>query len=134
MVGRPGASTSHPPSEILLVPRGEAGHFLPAALGRMGKPVTVTADPGTARHALCLPVIEFVRLGFPEANGRLDLLQPDDVENLRAGRAALLLNVSNECPGLHAPTFPTLHRNLAGLGLPREWVVLGSQNPLLPPD
>jgi hypothetical protein len=119
------------PSEILLVPRGEAGHFLPAALGWMGKPVTVTADPGEANHVLCLPVLDFVRLGFPEANGRLDLLLPGDAENLRAGRAALLLDLSNEGPGLHAPTFEALHRNLDGLGIPRERVILVSQNPVL---
>ena len=100
------------PSEILLVPRGEAGHFLPAALGWLGKRVTVTAQPGPANHVLCLPVLDFVRLGFPEANGRLDLLEPGDAENLRAGRAALLLDLSNEGPGLHAPTFDALHRNL----------------------
>ncbi|MCJ2062109.1 hypothetical protein MKK63_05260 [Methylobacterium sp. J-088] len=118
-------------SEILLVPRGEAGHFLPAALGWMGKPVTVTVDPGAARHVLCLPVLDFVRLGFPEANGRLDLLTPGDVETLRTGRAALLLDLSNEGPGLHAPTFEALHRNLDGLGIPRDRVVLVSQNHLL---
>ncbi|SDM44091.1 hypothetical protein SAMN05216360_102102 [Methylobacterium phyllostachyos] len=122
---------SQPSSEILLVPRGEAGHFLPAALGWMGKPVTVTADPGTANHVLCLPVLDFVRLGFPEANGRLDLLQPGDVENLRAGRAALLLDLANEGPGLHAPTFEALHRNLHTLGIPRDRVILVSQNKIL---
>ena len=118
-------------SEILLVLRGEAGHFLPAALGWMGKPVTVTEQPGAANHVLCLPVLDFVRLGFPEANGRLDLLQPGDAENLRAGRAALLLDLSNEGPGLHAPTFEALHRNLAALNIPRERVILVSQNPVL---
>jgi len=122
---------SRPSSEILLVPRGEAGHFLPAALGWTAKPVTVTANPGAANHLLCLPVLDFVRLGFPEANGRLDLLQPGDAENLRAGRAALLLDLSNEGPGLHAPTFEALHRNLDGLGIPRDRVVLVSQNRLL---
>jgi hypothetical protein len=119
------------PSEILLVPRGAAGHFLPAALGWMGKRVTVTAQPGAANHVLCLPVLDFVRLGFPEANGRLDLLEPGDAENLRAGRAALLLDLSNEGPGLHAPTFEALHRNLEGLGIPRGQVILVSQNRLL---
>ncbi|MCJ2098118.1 hypothetical protein [Methylobacterium sp. E-046] len=122
---------SHSSSEILLVPRGEAGHFLPAALGWMGSPVTVTADPGAANHVLCLPVLDFVRLGFTEANGRLDLLQPGDAENLRSGRAALLLDLSNEGPGLHAPTFEALHRNLHGLGIPRDRVILASQNSLL---
>lgn len=116
---------------ILLVPRGEAGHFLPAALGWMGKRVTVTARPGEARHVLCLPVLDFVRLGFPDANGRLDLLEPGDVANLRAGRAALLLDLSNEGPGLHAPTFAALHRNLAALGIPRAQVILVTQNRLL---
>ncbi|AYO82789.1 hypothetical protein [Methylobacterium brachiatum] len=115
-------------SEIVLVPRGEAGHFLPAALGWLGKPITVTAHPGAANHILCLPVLDFVRLGFPEANGRLDLLEPGDVENLRSGRAALLLDLSNEGPGLHAPTFEALHRNLKGLGIPRAQVILVSQN------
>ncbi|QGY05245.1 hypothetical protein MMSR116_27610 [Methylobacterium mesophilicum SR1.6/6] len=119
------------PSEILLVPRGDAGHFLPAALCWMGKPVTVTADPGGANHVLCLPVLDFVRLGFPEANGRLDLLRPGDAENLRDGRAALLLDLSNEGPGLHGPTFEALHRNLDGLGIPRARVILVSQNPVL---
>lgn len=119
------------PSEILLVPRGEAGHFLPAALGWLGKRVTVTAQPGPANHVLCLPVLDFVRLGFPEANGRLDLLEPGDVENLRAGRAALLLDLSNEGPGLHAPTFEALHRNLEERGIPRERVILVTQNRLL---
>jgi hypothetical protein len=118
-------------SEILLVPRGEAGHFLPTALGWMGKPISVTAHPGTANHILCLPVLDFVRLGFPEANGRLDLLEPRDVENLRSGRAALLLDLSNEGPGLHAPTFDALHRNFEGLGIPRERVTLVTQNRLL---
>lgn len=118
-------------SEILLVPRGEAGHFLTAALGWLGKRITVTAQPGTANHVLCLPVLDFVRLGFPEANGRLDLLEPGDAENLRAGRAALLLDLSNEGPGLHAPTFEALHRNLAGLGIPRDRVILVTQNRLL---
>ncbi|KNY23396.1 hypothetical protein [Methylobacterium sp. ARG-1] len=115
-------------SEIVLVPRGEAGHFLPAALGWRGKPITVTAHPGAANHILCLPVLDFVRLGFPEANGRLDLLEPGDVENLRSGRAALLLDLSNEGPGLHAPTFEALHRNLEGLGIPRAQAILVSQN------
>jgi len=118
-------------AEIVLVPRGEGGHFLPAALGWMGKPVTVTAHPGAANHILCLPVLDFVRLGFPEANGRLDLLEPGDVENLRSGRAALLLDLSNEGPGLHAPTFEALHRNLEGLGIPRDRVTLVTQNRLL---
>ncbi|MGH1591170.1 hypothetical protein ACRBEV_25825 [Methylobacterium phyllosphaerae] len=118
-------------SEILLVPRGEAGHFLPAALGWMAKQITVTAHPGAANRVLCLPVLDFVRLGFPEANGRLDLLEPGDVENLRDGRAALLLDLSNEGPGLHAPTFEALHRNLAALGIPRDRVVLVTQNRLL---
>lgn len=115
-------------SEIVLVPRGEAGHFLPVALGWLGKPITVTAHPGAANHILCLPVLDFVRLGFPEANGRLDLLEPGDVENLRSGRAALLLDLSNEGPGLHAPTFEALHRNLKGLDIPRAQVILVSQN------
>ncbi|SEH49180.1 hypothetical protein SAMN02799636_02573 [Methylobacterium sp. 275MFSha3.1] len=119
------------PSEILLVPRGEAGHFLPAALGWLGKRVTVTAQPGPANHVLCLPVLDFVRLGFPEANGRLGLLEPGDAENLRAGRAALLLDLSNEGPGLHAPTFEALHRNLEDRGIPRERVILVTQNRLL---
>ncbi|MGH1572649.1 hypothetical protein ACRAWG_20735 [Methylobacterium sp. P31] len=118
-------------SEILLVPRGEAGHFLPAALDWMGKGISVTADPGEANHVLCLPVLDFVRLGFPEANGRLDLLQPGDAENLRAGRAALLLDLSNEGPGLHAPTFEALHCNVDGLGIPRDRVILVSQNRML---
>jgi hypothetical protein len=118
-------------SEILLVPRGEAGHFLPAALGWMGKRATVTHHPGEANHVLCLPVLDFVRLGFPDANGRLGLLQPGDAENLRAGRAALLLDLSNEGPGLHAPTFEALHRNLDGLGIPRDRVILVSQNRML---
>ena len=122
---------SHSSSEILLVPRGDAGHFLAAALGWMGKPVTVTERPGDANHVLCLPVLDFVRLGFPEANGRLDLLRPGDAEALRAGRAALLLDLSNEGPGLHAPTFEALHRNLDDLGIPRERVILASQNPVL---
>lgn len=120
--------------EILLVPRGEAGHFLPAALGWMGKRIRVTARPDAANHVLCLPVLDFVRLGFPEANGRLDLLEPGDAENLRAGRAALLLDLSNEGPGLHAPTFEALHRNLDGLGIPRDRVILVSQNRLLRRD
>jgi hypothetical protein len=122
---------SQPTSEILLVPRGEAGHFLPAALGWTGKPITVTHQPGTARHVLCLPVLDFVRLGFPEANGRLDLLEAGDAEALRAGRAALLLDLSNEGPGLHAPTFDALHRNLDARGIPRDRVILVSQNRLL---
>jgi hypothetical protein len=122
---------SHATSEILLVPRGEAGHFLPAALGWLGRAVTVTHQPGTARHVLCLPVLDFVRLGFPEANGRLDLLEAGDAEALRAGRAALLLDLSNEGPGLHAPTFDALHRNLDALGIPRDRVILVSQNPVL---
>lgn len=119
------------PSEIVLVPRGEAGHFLPAALGWLGKRISVTAHPGAANHMLCLPVLDFVRLGFPDLNGRLDLLEPGDAENLRSGRAALLLDLSNEGPGLHAPTFEALHRNLEGLGIPRERVVLVTQNRLL---
>ncbi|WP_246693893.1 hypothetical protein [Methylobacterium sp. WL18] len=119
------------PSEIVLVPRGEAGHFLPAALGWLGKRISVTAHPGAAKHVLCLPVLDFVRLGFPDLNGRLDLLEPGDAENLRSGRAALLLDLSNEGPGLHAPTFEALHRNLEGLGIPRERVVLVTQNRLL---
>ncbi|MCU4295753.1 hypothetical protein D3I60_01405, partial [Brevibacterium permense] len=82
-------------SEIVLVPRGEAGHFLPAALGWLGKRISVTAHPGAANHVLCLPVLDFVRLGFPDLNGRLDLLEPGDAENLRSGRAALLLDLSN---------------------------------------
>ncbi|SFL81606.1 hypothetical protein [Methylobacterium pseudosasicola] len=114
--------------EIVLVSRGEAGHFLPSALGWLGKRITVTAHPGAANHILCLPVLDFVRLGFPEANGRLDLLEPGDVENLRSGRAALLLDLSNEGPGLHAPTFEALHRNLHALGIPRTQVILVSQN------
>ena len=118
-------------SEIILVPRGEAGHFLPTALGWMGKPVTATERPGDANHVLCLPVLDFVRLGFPESNGRLDLLQPGDAEALRAGRAALLLDLSNEGPGLHAPTFEALHRNLDALDIPRDRVILASQNPVL---
>ncbi|MCJ2055477.1 hypothetical protein MKL09_02805 [Methylobacterium sp. J-048] len=117
--------------EIVLVQRGEAGHFLAAALGWMGKRITVTARPGEANHILCLPVLDFVRLGFPEANGRLDLLEPGDVENLRSGRAALLLDLSNEGPGLHAPTFEALHRNLEVLGIPRDRVTLVTQNRLL---
>lgn len=119
------------PTEILLVPRGEGGHFLLAALGWLGKRIAVTAQPGAANHVLCLPVLDFVRLGFPELNGRLDLLEPGDAENLRAGRAALLLDLSNEGPGLHAPTFEALHRNLAGLGIPRDRVILVTQNRLL---
>jgi hypothetical protein len=122
---------TRPSPDILLVLRGEAGHFLPSALGWLGRPVTVTADPGGARHILCLPVLDFVRLGFPEANGRLDLLAPGDAEHLRAGRAALLLDLSNEGPGLHGPTFEALHRNLDALGIPRDRVVLVSQNPML---
>ncbi|MDP4002643.1 hypothetical protein [Methylobacterium sp. NEAU K] len=117
--------------EIVLVPRGEGGHFLPAALGWMGKRITVTAHPGAANHLLCLPVLDFVRLGFPEANGRLDILEPGDIENLRSGRAALVLDLSNEGPGLHAPTFDALHRNLDGLDIPRTRVILVSQNRLL---
>ncbi len=122
---------SHAQPDILLVPRGEAGHFLTAALGWAGTRITVTARPGEANHILCLPVLDFVRLGFPEANGRLGLLDPGDAENLRIGRAALLLDLSNEGPGLHAPTFEALHRNLEGLGIPRERVILVSQNRLL---
>ncbi|TXN05201.1 hypothetical protein FV242_04325 [Methylobacterium sp. WL64] len=118
-------------SEIVLVPRGEAGHFLPAALGWLGKRISVTAHPGTANHVLCLPVLDFVRLGFPDLNGRLDLLEPGDAENLRSGRAALLLDLSNEGPGLHAPTFEALHRNLEDLGIPRDRVTLVTQNRLL---
>jgi hypothetical protein len=76
-------------------------------------------------------VLDFVRLGFPEANGRLDLLEAGDAEALRAGRAALLLDLSNEGPGLHAPTFDALHRNLDALGIPRDRVILVSQNPVL---
>jgi hypothetical protein len=129
--GRSGVTMSQLPSEILLVPRGDAGHFVPAALGWMGKRVTVTPLPGESNHVLCLPVLDFVRLGFPEANGRLDLLQAGDAENLRSGRAALLLDLSNEGPGLHAPTFEALHRNLGALGIPRDRVVLVSQNRML---
>ena len=119
---------SQVPTEILLVPRGEAGHFLPAALGWMGKAITVTDRPGAANHVLCLPVLDFVRLGFAETGGRLDLLEPGDAENLRSGRAALLLDLSNEGPGLHAPTFEALHRNLDARAIPRDRVILVSQN------
>lgn len=117
--------------DIVVVPRGEAGHFLPAALGWMGRRITLTGRPGEGRFFVFLPVLDFVRLGFPDDDGRLGLLEPEDIAALGAGRAALILDLSNEGPGFHAPTFEGLHRNLARLGIPRETVVLASQNPAL---
>ena len=120
--------------DIVLVPRGQAGHFLPAALGWMETPVAVTDRPGEGRYFVLLPVLDFVRLGFPEEDGRLGLLEPQDVADLSVGRAALILDLSNEGPGFQAHVFDALHGNLERRGIPRARVILVCQNRMLRHD
>ena len=121
-------------TDIVVVPRGPAGHFLPAALGWVGRRITLTDRPGGGRYVILLPVLDFARLGFPDADGRLGLLEPQDVADLSAGRAALLLDLSNEGPGFQAHVFDALHGNLERRGIPRAQVILVCQNRMLRHD
>ena len=120
--------------DIVVVLRGQAGHFLPAALGWMGRRIALEARPGGGHYFVLLPVLDFVRLGFPDMDGRLGLLESQDIADLSAGRAALLLDLSNEGPGFQAHVFDALHGNLERLGIPRAQVILVCQNQLLRHD
>ena len=120
--------------DIVVVPRGRAGHFLPAALGWMGRQIVLTDRPGGGPYFVLLPVLDFVRLGFADQEGRLALLEPQDVVDLRAGRAALILDLSNEGPGFQAPVFDALHGNLERLGIPWTRTILVCQNRMLGHD
>ncbi|MDP4025914.1 hypothetical protein Q8W71_25100 [Methylobacterium sp. NEAU 140] len=117
-----------------MVLRDQGNHFVAAGLGWTGRGPAVTAEPGAGFYVVCLPVLDFVRLGFAERGGRLDLLEPRDVADIAAGRAALMLDLSNEGPGFQAHVFDALHRNLEGLGIARDRVVLVSQNRVLRRD
>lgn len=112
---------------------GDVGHFLEVTLKRAIPDILRERKPndGVDRYFIILPVLDYSRLASNEDNGRLAFLQPNDIEDLRSGRALLILDLSNEGPSFLQHIFDKLHANLAQLDIPRTRVIFVSQNRLL---
>lgn len=112
---------------------GDIGQFAELTLRRsMPEAIVEISSLHQADRAfIFLPVLDYQRLAMPEDGGRIGLLEPDDIVALREGRAALLLDLSNEGPAYEPVIFDALHGNLDRLGVPRERVIFVSQNRLL---
>lgn len=112
---------------------GDFGQFAEVTLKRAAPHLLleVHSTDEADRSFIFLPVLDYQRLAKPEDQGRIGLLQPEDIAALRDGRAALILDLSNEGPAFDVSIFDTLHGNLDKSGIPRERCIFVSQNRLL---
>ena len=112
---------------------------------RFFESVCAVAAPGTfavadtksinERYFVIISICDYVRISREAENGGVfSPLNPFMIDDLREGRARLLLDLSNEGPAFNLRIFSDLNAQLESIGVPQHSVTFISQNRLLQSD